>query len=994
MSAEAPRTEEGAAAAPPGRLARALGPPGRALRRRWGLALAVLATTTGLAAASLAALPRTWHVEALLLAERLPTMPALGHPERAVPREADAPTRTARDQVLDHQSLTAIARELDLPRRWRAGQAPLERLLEGLHLLVAGRPTEAEEHQALLELLRRRLYVTTGGAEASETVAIGFTWPDPAVAQRVVELAVARYLERRRAIETLPITEAIAILEQHADLAGQAVTAARAELDRRSARPGGPGQPHPAPARPAAAAPGPWDERRAAAQAAGQRVQEAEGAWRRQVAELEQRLAELRTVYSASHPLVQAADQARAALERPPREVLEARGELRALEEDRPARPRPAAEAADGARRRAGGRGPVADRPPPRTDGWPGEAPWAEDRWEAALADELRPPAVGEAAAARPAAELLRARREARRQDPELAEARQRLRAAAADRERLERRLDNARIELDVARAVFAHRYTVLRPPDHQREPARPRAAVVLLGGLLCGIGLGAFVAVSLEPTAAEPAPRRGRVLAVAAAVAVATVGLLAGVDQPAAALAPAALAALAWALWRAPLRHGVLALLFLMLVLEAPGDAGGHWQAPWAVLGHLLNTNLNLTLPIPSLRFAGVDLLMAALLLLYAWRRATGAGIDGPGTAPMPGPLRVATLASFGAIFLLVAHGLARGGLLSQVLWQVHVMAAIPVMVLAFHLVLRWPSDFVTLGKLVVAAAVVKAVQASWVRWGLGFSKEQLPTATSHADSMLFVTAFVMLIAVFLERRSRRSLQACLLVLPALAAGIVANNRRLAWVEIALVLTTIYLLAPRSRVKRAVTAGALVMAPLVALYVAVGWNASSPLFGPVAKLRSIVEPHYDLSAQARDIENYNLIRNLQAHPLLGLGFGHEYQQFVENVDISGVFPQWRFIPHNSVLGLLAFGGLVGFTLLWAFLTVALHLAGRAYRRSGDPTLRAAALTVIGAVFVYLLQCYGDMGLVGWQSVFLVAPAVAVAGKLAAASGAWPARPR
>jgi hypothetical protein len=41
-------------------------------------------------------------------------------------------------------------------------------------------------------------------------------------------------------------------------------------------------------------------------------------------------------------------------------------------------------------------------------------------------------------------------------------------------------------------------------------------------------------------------------------------------------------------------------------------------------------------------------------------------------------------------------------------------------------------------------------------------------------------------------------------------------------------------------------------------------------------------------------------------------------------------------------------------------------------------------------VIIYMVQAYGDMGVVSWVGVFIVAPSVVLAGKLAVATGAWP----
>jgi hypothetical protein len=50
---------------------------------------------------------------------------------------------------------------------------------------------------------------------------------------------------------------------------------------------------------------------------------------------------------------------------------------------------------------------------------------------------------------------------------------------------------------------------------------------------------------------------------------------------------------------------------------------------------------------------------------------------------------------------------------------------------------------------------------------------------------------------------------------------------------------------------------------------------------------------------------------------------------------------------------------------------------------------KAAALTSFGAVLVYYLQCFGDMGLGSWTGVYLVGPSLAIASKLTVGAGAW-----
>jgi hypothetical protein len=51
-----------------------------------------------------------------------------------------------------------------------------------------------------------------------------------------------------------------------------------------------------------------------------------------------------------------------------------------------------------------------------------------------------------------------------------------------------------------------------------------------------------------------------------------------------------------------------------------------------------------------------------------------------------------------------------------------------------------------------------------------------------------------------------------------------------------------------------------------------------------------------------------------------------------------------------------------------------------------------AALSSLCAQVLFLVQAWGDMGTQNWSTTWLAGGALAVAGKLALSTGAWPAR--
>jgi hypothetical protein len=71
-----------------------------------------------------------------------------------------------------------------------------------------------------------------------------------------------------------------------------------------------------------------------------------------------------------------------------------------------------------------------------------------------------------------------------------------------------------------------------------------------------------------------------------------------------------------------------------------------------------------------------------------------------------------------------------------------------------------------------------------------------------------------------------------------------------------------------------------------------------------------------------------------------------------------------------------------------------IFFAFRAHINARAPPEKATALVSFGAILVYMLQAWGDMGLGSWIGVFTVAPAAAMAGKLAVAVGGWNPRAR
>ena len=435
------------------------------------------------------------------------------------------------------------------------------------------------------------------------------------------------------------------------------------------------------------------------------------------------------------------------------------------------------------------------------------------------------------------------------------------------------------------------------------------------------------------------------------------------------------------------PLRLPLFALIFLCLGLDAADE--GPWNSPVAPLGRLLVNNLAKTIEGADLPFQIFAVAFVFLLFVHWYRRLSGSRIDSLAYRGVAKPLSLALACSLIAGVAEFANGALRGGDVQMA--KIQLQTFILTLLLAYLLsaALRGIQDYKVIGRLVLAAAISKAVMAIYIY------KKVLPTlpqkwevATIHGDSMLFTTAAILVISRFYEQPNRRNAIICAGVLPLMAWAMIANNRRLAWVEIVASIITLYIISHRSRLKRLITQSLVLSIPVVLGYIAVGWNSTARIFAPIKTFRSVGDGQVDPSTLYRDLENFNLIQMLKEHPFIGSGLGQPYKIVVAMPDIS-FFHEWRFMPHNSVLGLWAFTGWLGFTGLSIAVVTAVYFAARAYRAAQLPVERTAAFTAIAAIVIYWVQCWGDIGFSERNGIFLVAPAIAIAGRMVVSTGAW-----
>jgi len=418
--------------------------------------------------------------------------------------------------------------------------------------------------------------------------------------------------------------------------------------------------------------------------------------------------------------------------------------------------------------------------------------------------------------------------------------------------------------------------------------------------------------------------------------------------------------------------------LLFVAWVGEWPRELdavlySGYWRSPFEIFGPLF-------VPLPGIRMFTWQILLVALAPVClvtpgAFRRRAFA-------------MDAAIITSLGSIALTFMWGWMRGGAAYQAYYQLWRFLTALLVGLLLLSVIRKPRDLRALGVTVLVAALIRGTLVAYFYWVhvRGKIQARADYLINHDDSLLFVTAILVVVSwAFAKGRPSAWVFAALVSLHQLYA-IVLNGRRIAWVELAMALGMGYVLMDPGRWRRRVTRWMMVAAPLVLLYVAVGWGRQGAIFEPIRAL-STTGSNTDPSSLARQEEVRNLLYTMSVagNPLLGTGWGWPYQKFTSiYANYSAEWVLALYTPHNSLLGLAVFGGLVGIGGIWLVVPVAAFLAARGYRRSTRAVDRAAAMVAVGILAAYSAHCFGDIGFQSFPCGLVLAVAIAVAGKTSA----------
>jgi len=411
----------------------------RSLRGHWFAILLVTGLFVGAASGAAAVLPRTWAGEARILVRKgTSVMSAVTDPRRAIVPGFDAPGQSAVELAMSRSALEHIVREADLVAHFRQHRPPLLAAIDRVRTRLRGPLPPEEEAEAVLGLLRARLQVSYG----DEIVRVRVRWWDAEGVERIVTQATAAFLaERERLdIETLERSHAIlvsAVASMRADMTGRVTDFQRARASVLGAMAVQVKQTPPPTARI-----GQLRDRLLEKRAYREEIERQR---RQRLAALEIQQAQQAEMLGPAHPDLIATERALGGLRGDDDAMRRARLEETGALDDFVA---------------AGG---------------------SLDVFGESSADE---PLVNPAAA-RPD------------DDPVVIAARAELRLRVDGYQDLSMRLENARLELETARAAMPFRYMITHPAERPRKPIAPAVPLIIAGGLCAGLGAGVLLALA-----------------------------------------------------------------------------------------------------------------------------------------------------------------------------------------------------------------------------------------------------------------------------------------------------------------------------------------------------------------------------------------------------------------------------------------------------------------------------------------------------------------
>lgn len=358
---------------------------------------------------------------------------------------------------------------------------------------------------------------------------------------------------------------------------------------------------------------------------------------------------------------------------------------------------------------------------------------------------------------------------------------------------------------------------------------------------------------------------------------------------------------------------------------------------------------------------------LTALAWLLPAWGQRRLVFYGGPLFWPA---IVFSAFISFGLVY-----GIATGGDPVIALWSVRGIYVMPLMLILTSNLIEDRDQMRCLVWWAVAGIFVDAVAGFiYVATVLQFDYLQVPAIAHHSYSIHICAVFVLAAAVWLYRGTATQRIVLPLMLPVLAYSFLANQRRAAYVAIAvaIILGSVLLFwENRKLFWRIMPLAAL----LGTVYVAAFWNGGGgPIGAPVRELRMAIAPTPGSAEESsnlyRILENVNTMFTIKTAPLTGVGFGNKFYRIVELPDIS-FFIWYEYFTHNSVLWIWMQAGIGAFLSFLYLLGKTLIVGAQRLLAMPGDAASAIVVTAIAYVMMYAVFAYVDIAYEGQSMVLL-----------------------
>jgi uncharacterized protein involved in exopolysaccharide biosynthesis len=432
------------------------------------VAVAAIGITVGMT------MPQTYSAQVKLLAQRSSAIRMLSSQNQQMD-SVDNPTKNVATMITRRENIVALVKEANLAERFYATRPPPLRLKDRVMAWLYGPLSEDDKVKAMVFTLDKRLDVVTDDATATVTITV--EWQDPRGAYDLVTLVQKNFLEARYDSDVAVINDSITVLEEHAKSALGHVDGELSDYQKVVAERVLKATVPPAPATPerlivtgaprnattaAAPTPQPPDpELTKALEEKRAQIRALEEARQRTLETLRQQLVQAQLTLTPMHPTVIALQQKVETTSQPSPELTQLRGEERALMAEIAPPKVPALQSASAT---------SANAPPTVRMGLaPGNTP---------------PP---------PPPRSLQDR------DGQLQLADSELTSAIRAYEDAMARIDAAKVELDITRTAYKHKYTVVTPAELPRKPKKATAQMVGTGSVFGAALLAILLAAALD---------------------------------------------------------------------------------------------------------------------------------------------------------------------------------------------------------------------------------------------------------------------------------------------------------------------------------------------------------------------------------------------------------------------------------------------------------------------------------------------------------------